>query len=83
MHGMRHTIPNEDAMKEEPQGPYVYQPFGVFDKHYWKCGRIYGVAGVDLLARIDGLTKDEAHAVCDAIKALRAATPEAKTITSN
>jgi hypothetical protein len=62
--------------QQEPTGPYVYQPFGsVTHPKHAACGRLWGVAGVDLpncgmFARIDGLTKPEAEAVCAALKAL-------------
>lgn len=56
-------------MKDAPKGPYVYQPFGWFGHQFGD--RIYGVSGVHVLAKIDGLTKEEAHAICDALKAIR------------
>lgn len=52
---------------QEPRGPYVYQPFGMQHKEHWEAGRIYAVASADPLARIEGLTKTEAKAVCAAL----------------
>lgn len=46
--------------QSEPDGPYIYQPYGMQHREHWKAGRIYGIAGIDALTRIDGLTKDEA-----------------------
>lgn len=54
-------------MNKEPNGPYVYQPRGTTEKGYGETGRIYGVSGVHPLANIDGLTRSEAEAVCDAL----------------
>lgn len=54
--------------QKERQGPYVYQPFGSQDKAHWDAGKIYGVATNDLFSRIEGLTKAEAEAVCEALR---------------
>lgn len=56
----------------EPDGPYVYQPFGMQDKAHWEANRVWGVSGVGdpFLTKIRGLTKEEATAVCDALKSL-------------
>ena len=52
----------------EPKGPYIYQPYGIQDgKVRWDSGRIYAVSGISDLARIDGLTRDEADRVLEAI----------------
>lgn len=53
--------------EHEPDKPYVYQPFGIQNSGHWKCGRIYAVAGLHSLAKIEGLTKPEAEAVRDAL----------------
>ena len=53
--------------KEEPTDWYVYQP-----DPPTLGARIYGVAGPHFEARIRGLTKDEATAVCAALRALNA-----------
>jgi len=51
-----------------PKGPYVYQPFGTLTHpSHNKVGRLYGVGGVHVLTRIEGLTKDEAEAVVEAL----------------
>lgn len=52
---------------EEPKGPYIYQPFGMQDKHHWASGRIWGIGGVSILTKIDGLTKPEAETVLAAL----------------
>lgn len=50
--------------EQEPRGPYVYQPYGsVTDPPYAKAGRLWGVGGVNLLATIKGLTKNEAERI--------------------
>ena len=54
--------------QSEPKAPYIYQPYGMQDKEQWFLGRIYGVAGVSNITRIDGLTKAEAEAVLKIIK---------------
>lgn len=55
--------------QREPDGPYVYQPFGsVNHPEHDKAGRLWGVGGVHVLATIHGLTKPEAAAV---VKTLR------------
>lgn len=50
--------------------PYVYQPYDMRYPVYWDQQRIYGVAGVGdglAIAKIQGLTKDEAERVCAAL----------------
>jgi len=54
-----------------PDGPYVYQPYGVQDVAHWKQGRLWGVGSVDRLATIKGLTKEEANAVLEALLLMR------------
>lgn len=54
-------------MKQEPDGPYIYQPFGMQDKENWKVKRIYGIGGLPYLAVISGLTKEEATKVLQAL----------------
>ena len=56
----------------EPLRPYVYQPYGFVDKDEDRVAleRLFGVAGVDVLATIKGLTRDEADAVCVALREL-------------
>lgn len=61
-------------MNIEPKEPYVYQPFGMFEHKY--ADRLYGVEGVHPITRIEGLTKEEAIAVCETLKAIRKAQPE-------
>lgn len=57
-----------------PEGPYVYQPFGMQDgADRWKRGRIYGVGGVSFYAEIKGLTKAEAESIVRTLKLDRAA----------
>lgn len=55
--------------QQEPDGPYVYQPFGsVTHKEHEKAGRLWGVGGVHLLTGIKGLTKGEAQAIVTALR---------------
>lgn len=54
-------------MKEEPKGPYVFQPYGAQDKAHWDAGRIYGVGGIHPLITIKGLTKEEAFRVIETL----------------
>lgn len=59
--------------QQEPNGPYVYQPHGIFEQPWAGVTpkRLWAVSGLaSPLARIDGLTREEAHAVCAALKAL-------------
>ena len=59
-------------MDVEPDGPYVYQPYGSgTHKDHAAVGRLYGVGGVDWFADIRGLTKEEAEAVVHALRKLR------------
>lgn len=51
-----------------PQGPYVYQPYGMQDKAHWSAGRIYAIGGLDHLTTIKGLTKDEAARILALVK---------------
>lgn len=45
---------------QKPDGPYIYQPYGMQDKFHWGCGRIYGLDGLGShLIEIKGLKKDE------------------------
>ena len=54
--------------EREPDGPYVYQPFGpVSHPDRGKTGRLFGVGGLDMQATIQGLTREEAEAVVDAL----------------
>lgn len=54
--------------EQEPNGPYVYQPFAPVEKHR---GRIYGIGGLDWPTRIEGLTKGEAEAICELLRERR------------
>jgi hypothetical protein len=55
--------------QSEPNGIYVYQPFGIQDgKERWSLGLIYGVGGLPNLTRIEGLTKDGAERVAAALR---------------
>ena len=57
--------------QQEPDGPYVYQPLGsVSHPAHDRAGRLWGVGGVSLLTTISGLTRAEAHAVVEALRAL-------------
>lgn len=56
--------------EQEPDGPYVYQPYGTVT-HPEMGERLWGVGGVSLDTAIKGLTKPEARAVCDALVAER------------
>jgi hypothetical protein len=55
-------------MEAEPQGPYIYQPFGsVSHATHNDAGRLWAIGGLHHLARIEGLTKDEAKRVLEAL----------------
>jgi hypothetical protein len=66
-------------MKSEVKRPYVYQPYGFVtaDEDRVFAERLFGVAGVHLMATIKGLTRDEADAVCVALRELQEA-PDAE-----
>ena len=51
----------------EPEGIYVYQPFGPSDPEKRKTKRYYGLGGLPLGARCDGLTKDEAEVFAETL----------------
>jgi len=57
---------------EEPDGPYVYQPFGAGREPFATAGRLWGVGGVggkdSLCVKIEGLTKREAETICMALR---------------
>lgn len=52
----------------EPEGPYVYQPFGIQHAEHWEAERIFAIGGFHQLATIEGLTRAEADAVVRALK---------------
>jgi len=54
----------------KPDGPYVYQPFGMKEREHWNARRIYAVGGMDRLATLTGLTEGEAYSVVDALRGL-------------
>jgi hypothetical protein len=57
---------------KEPDGPYVYQPYGaLIHRTEASIGRLYGVSGVSPVCEIRGLTKEEAVAVCHVIRRIR------------
>jgi hypothetical protein len=52
----------------EPNGPYIYQPFGsVSNPEHDAVGRLWGIGGLHPLTTIKGLTRDEAAKVLDAL----------------
>lgn len=51
----------------EPDGPYIYQPYGMQDAAHWSAERIYAVGGLSHLATVKGLTKAEAGRVMSAL----------------
>jgi|GEM_PF-6158697 len=51
--------------QQEPESPYVYQPYGSVEG---RGERLWGVAGVSLSTTIMGLTKDEADAVATCLQ---------------
>jgi hypothetical protein len=54
--------------EREPEGPYVYQPFGsATHKAHDAADRLWGVGGIDLLAEVRGLTKLEAQRIVAAL----------------
>lgn len=61
--------------EQEPQGAYIYQPFGMQDKTHWKSGRIYGLGGLPMGTAIKGLTKPEAESMLSAWQALQGGIP--------
>jgi len=68
---------------QEPDGPYVCQPFGMQDKGHWALKRIFGVSGVSLFATISGLTKEEAEIVKDALRKMGNNFPSSEGILSD
>ena len=46
-----------------PEGPYIYQPFGVQNPEHWKSKRIYAIGGLSEFATVTGLSKDEANRI--------------------
>ncbi len=56
----------------EPDGPYVYQPFGAGREPFATAGRLWGVGGIGgrdaLCVKIEGLTKREAETICMALR---------------
>lgn len=53
---------------QNKSAPYVYQPFGTQDTEHWDCDRIYAVSCNNELIEISGLTKQEAHSICEVMK---------------
>ena len=51
-----------------PEGPYIFQPYGMQDEPYWTTGRIYAIGGLNLFTEIKGLTKEEANKILDVLK---------------
>jgi hypothetical protein len=58
--------------EQEREGIYIYQPYGSQDRESWASGRIYGIGGLPIRTRVDGLTKEEAEAVLIALLRVRA-----------
>lgn len=54
-------------MQQEPEGPYVYQLFGMQDKAQWATRRVYAIGGLPIETTVIGLTKDEANKVLVAL----------------
>lgn len=56
---------------QKPDGPYVYQPFGMKERAHWDAEpkRVYAVGGMDPLATVNGLTKYEAQTIVAALRA--------------
>lgn len=50
--------------QHEPDGLYVYQPYGMQDKMQWMTQRIYAIGGLPMTTTISGLTREEADAIC-------------------
>ena len=53
---------------QEPDGPYIYQPYGMQDPKHWEAKRIYAIGGLNWLATVKGLTKEEAQKILAALK---------------
>jgi hypothetical protein len=56
--------------EQEPDGPYVYQPHGtdgLQNTDRKMTGRLYGVGGLHYLAKVEGLTWEEAEAIVSAL----------------
>ena len=49
--------------QQEPDGLYVYQPYGMQDKLNWMTQRIYAIGGLPMTATISGLLREEADAI--------------------
>ncbi len=60
-------------MDKEPDGPYVYQPYGsVSHPKHNELGRLWGVAGISLYTEIKGLTKEEAKTIVELFRLSKA-----------
>jgi hypothetical protein len=53
--------------QHEPEGLYIYQPFGIQNPVHWASGRIYGIGGMPLPTTLTGLTRPEAEAILAAL----------------
>jgi hypothetical protein len=61
---------------QKPKGPYVYQPKGIFEQPWADAGRLWAVSGLpNPLARIEGLTKEEAQLIVAALQRRQATEP--------
>lgn len=61
------------------RGAYVYQPFGTCTHpERATTGRLYGVGNLPLWAKCEGLTREEAHAVANALNLLWWTTDDVK-----
>jgi len=54
-------------MKKEPNEPYIYQPYGMVGKEFWKDKKVYGIGGYGL-ATIKGISKELAEKILQLIK---------------
>ena len=61
-------------MRDQPDKPYVYQPFeSVEPSERTAFGRLYGVGHPSPLVEIRGLTRYEAETVCEVMRNLQGA----------
>lgn len=52
----------------KPEGPYIYQPYGMQDEAQWACKRIFAIGSLGSnLIEIKGLKKSEADLLLDFI----------------
>ena len=51
----------------QPTEPYIYQPYGMQDKEFWKDRKIYAIGGIEP-SIIKGISKELANIILREIK---------------